>query len=105
MKALYGLDKNSIWWGASDLGWVVGHSYICYGPLLYGATSVMYEGKPDRTPDAAQYFRYLMLVPDNTRLKFIPTQSDLFRFIPKCVSEPVRTHASQSENSILLVES
>lgn len=40
------------------MGWVVGHSYICYGPLVYGATSVMYEGKPDRTPDASQYFRF-----------------------------------------------
>ena len=40
------------------MGWVVGHSYICYGPLVKGATSVMYEGKPDRTPDAGQYFRF-----------------------------------------------
>lgn len=59
MKTVYGINKNSVWWVASDMGWVVGHSYICYGPLVYGATSVMYEGKPDRTPDAGQYFRYL----------------------------------------------
>lgn len=59
MKTVYGMNKDSVWWVASDLGWVVGHSYICYGPLLYGATSVMYEGKPDRTPDAAQYFRVI----------------------------------------------
>ncbi|XP_076648307.1 acyl-CoA synthetase short-chain family member 3, mitochondrial [Halictus rubicundus] len=59
MKTVYGVDKDSVWWVASDLGWVVGLSYICYGPLLYGATSVMYEGKPDRTPDAAQYFRVI----------------------------------------------
>ncbi|XP_014226405.1 acyl-CoA synthetase short-chain family member 3, mitochondrial-like [Trichogramma pretiosum] len=59
MKAIYGMDKNSVWWVASDLGWVVGLSYICYGPLLYGCTSVMYEGKPDRTPDAGQYFRII----------------------------------------------
>lgn len=58
MKTIYGMDKNSVWWVASDLGWVVGLSYICYGPLLYGITSIMYEGKPDRTPDAGQYFRY-----------------------------------------------
>lgn len=57
MKAIYGMDKNSVWWAASDMGWVVGHSYICYGPLLSGVTSIMYEGKPDRTPDASQYFR------------------------------------------------
>ncbi|XP_076669967.1 acyl-CoA synthetase short-chain family member 3, mitochondrial [Andrena cerasifolii] len=59
MKAVYGMDKDSVWWVASDMGWVVGHSYICYGPLLYGATSIMFEGKPDRTPDAAQYFRII----------------------------------------------
>lgn len=57
MNIVYGMNRNSIWWVASDMGWVVGHSYICYGPLVYGATSVMYEGKPDRTPDAGQYFR------------------------------------------------
>ncbi|XP_076634515.1 acyl-CoA synthetase short-chain family member 3, mitochondrial [Colletes latitarsis] len=59
MKAVYGMEKDCVWWVASDMGWVVGHSYICYGPLLYGATSVLYEGKPDRTPDAAQYFRVI----------------------------------------------
>lgn len=59
MKAVYGMNKDSVWWVASDMGWVVGHSYICYGPLLLGATSVMYEGKPDRTPDAVQYFRII----------------------------------------------
>lgn len=55
--AIYGLKADDVWWAASDLGWVVGHSYICYGPLLFGATVVMYEGKPDRTPDPGQYFR------------------------------------------------
>ncbi|KYM77791.1 Acyl-CoA synthetase short-chain family member 3, mitochondrial [Atta colombica] len=59
MQTIYGLNKNSIWWVASDMGWVVGHSYICYGPLVKGATSIMYEGKPDRTPDAGQYFRLI----------------------------------------------
>lgn len=59
MNTIYGLKPNDVWWSASDLGWVVGHSYICYGPLLYGATSVMYEGKPDRTPDPGQYFRII----------------------------------------------
>lgn len=57
MKTFYGLNPDDVWWSASDFGWVVGHSYICYGPLLYGATSVLYEGKPDRTPDPGQYFR------------------------------------------------
>lgn len=54
-----GIGSSDVWWAASDLGWVVGHSYICYGPLLLGATTVMYEGKPDRTPDAGQYFRII----------------------------------------------
>lgn len=59
MSVLYGMKPDDVWWSASDLGWVVGHSYICYGPLLYGITSIMYEGKPDRTPDPGQYFRYI----------------------------------------------
>ncbi|KAJ8667401.1 hypothetical protein QAD02_009064 [Eretmocerus hayati] len=59
MKTIYGIDRDSVWWGASDVGWVVGHSYICYGPLIAGATSIMYEGKPDRTPDSSQYFRII----------------------------------------------
>ncbi|XP_023934561.2 acyl-CoA synthetase short-chain family member 3, mitochondrial [Bicyclus anynana] len=58
MHAVYGL-KQGVWWAASDLGWVVGHSYICYGPLLAGLTTVLYEGKPDRTPDPGQYFRII----------------------------------------------
>lgn len=53
------MRPDDVWWTASDLGWVVGHSYICYGPLLYGITSVMYEGKPNRTPDPGQYFRVI----------------------------------------------
>ncbi|XP_055610296.1 acyl-CoA synthetase short-chain family member 3, mitochondrial [Uranotaenia lowii] len=59
MNTIYGVQPNDVWWNASDMGWVVGHSYICYGPLLFGATSVMYEGKPDRTPDPGQYFRVI----------------------------------------------
>ncbi|GLV39394.1 uncharacterized protein CBL_13273 [Carabus blaptoides fortunei] len=59
MKVTYGMSPDDVWWTASDLGWVVGHSYICYGPLLYGLTSVMYEGKPNRTPDPGQYFRVI----------------------------------------------
>lgn len=46
-------------WAASDLGWVVGHSFICYGPLLAGLTTLVYEGKPVGTPDAGQYFRVI----------------------------------------------
>jgi len=57
MSCIYGMTEDDVWWTASDMGWVVGHSYICYGPLCAGLTSVMYEGKPDRTPDPGQYFR------------------------------------------------
>jgi propionyl-CoA synthetase len=46
MKNLYGVDPGEVWWTASDIGWVVGHSYIVYAPLLHGCTSIIYEGKP-----------------------------------------------------------
>ena len=59
MQNLYGIDPGEVWWCASDIGWVVGHSYIVYGPLLHGATSVMYEGKPVGTPDAGAFWRVI----------------------------------------------
>ncbi len=57
MKNLYNIDPGEVWWCASDIGWVVGHSYIVYGPLLHGATSILYEGKPVGTPDAGAFWR------------------------------------------------
>ncbi len=57
MQAVYGVDAGDVYWAASDIGWVVGHSYIVYGPLLRGATTVMYEGKPVGTPDAGAFWR------------------------------------------------
>ncbi|XP_042220057.1 acyl-CoA synthetase short-chain family member 3, mitochondrial-like [Homarus americanus] len=57
MKVIYGMNPGDVWWAASDLGWIVGHSYICYAPLLNGNTTVIYEGKPVGTPDAGQFFR------------------------------------------------
>jgi propionyl-CoA synthetase len=59
MKNLYGIDPGEVWWCGSDIGWVVGHSYIVYGPLIHGATSIMYEGKPVGTPDAGAYWRVI----------------------------------------------
>ncbi len=59
MKMIYGLDAGDVFWTASDVGWVVGHSYIVYGPLLRGCTSVMYEGKPVGTPDASAFWRVI----------------------------------------------
>jgi propionyl-CoA synthetase len=57
MRMIYGLQAGDVWWTASDVGWVVGHSYIVYAPLLRGCTSVMYEGKPVGTPDAGAFWR------------------------------------------------
>ncbi len=57
MRLIYGLDAGDVFWTASDVGWVVGHSYIVYAPLLRGCTSVMYEGKPVGTPDAGAFWR------------------------------------------------
>ena len=59
MKMIYGLDAGDVWWTASDVGWVVGHSYIVYAPLLRGCTTVMYEGKPVGTPDAGAFWRVI----------------------------------------------
>ncbi|MGN6572532.1 MAG: propionyl-CoA synthetase [Pseudolabrys sp.] len=57
MQNLYGIDPGEVWWCASDIGWVVGHSYIVYAPLLHGCTSILYEGKPVGTPDAGAFWR------------------------------------------------
>ena len=57
MRMIYGCDVGDVYWAASDVGWVVGHSYIVYAPLLRGCTSVMYEGKPVGTPDAGALWR------------------------------------------------
>ena len=57
MFNLYGVKPGEVWWCGSDIGWVVGHSYIVYGPLIHGATSIMYEGKPVGTPDAGAFWR------------------------------------------------
>ncbi|XP_035826677.1 acyl-CoA synthetase short-chain family member 3, mitochondrial [Aplysia californica] len=59
MWNIYGLKPGQVWWAASDLGWVVGHSYITYAPLLAGCTTVLYEGKPVGTPDPGAFFRVL----------------------------------------------
>ena len=59
MRLIYGLSAGDVFWTASDVGWVVGHSYIVYAPLLAGCTSVMYEGKPVGTPDAGAFWRML----------------------------------------------
>jgi len=59
MKTIYGMEPEDVWWAGSDFGWIVGHEYLCYSPLLHGNTTVIYEGKPIGTPDAGQYFRVM----------------------------------------------
>ena len=57
MKAIYNVEPGDVYWAASDVGWVVGHSYTVYGPLLHGCTTIVYEGKPIMTPDAGAFWR------------------------------------------------
>ncbi len=59
MKNLYGVEPGEVYWAASDVGWVVGHSYIVYAPLFHGCTSILYEGKPVGTPDAGAFWRVI----------------------------------------------
>jgi propionyl-CoA synthetase len=59
MKNIYGVEPGEVFWAASDVGWVVGHSYIVYGPLLNGSTTVLYEGKPVGTPDPGAFWRVI----------------------------------------------
>ncbi|MBT5108691.1 MAG: propionyl-CoA synthetase [Rhodospirillaceae bacterium] len=59
MKNIYGVDPGEVYWAASDVGWVVGHSYIVYAPLLHGCTTILFEGKPVGTPDAGVFWRVI----------------------------------------------
>lgn len=77
MNAVYGMNAGDVFWAASDVGWVVGHSYIVYGPLLAGCTSVLYEGKPVGTPDAGAFWRVI----SEHRVKALFTAPTAFRAI------------------------
>ncbi|MFN3937334.1 MAG: propionyl-CoA synthetase [Gemmobacter sp.] len=59
MRNIYGVEPGEVFWAASDVGWVVGHSYICYAPLVHGNTTVVFEGKPVGTPDAGTFWRVI----------------------------------------------
>jgi propionyl-CoA synthetase len=59
MKAIYNVEPGEVYWAASDVGWVVGHSYIVYAPLLHGCTTILFEGKPVGTPDAGTFWRVI----------------------------------------------
>ncbi|OMH32740.1 propionyl-CoA synthetase [Motiliproteus sp. MSK22-1] len=79
MKAIYDMDPGDVFWAASDVGWVVGHSYIVYGPLLTGLSTVFYEGKPVRTPDAGAFWR----VCEEYKVKALFSAPTAFRAIRK----------------------
>jgi len=79
MQAIYGVDTGDVYWAASDVGWVVGHSYIVYGPLLRGCTTVMFEGKPVGTPDPGAFWR--VIAEHGVRVLF--TAPTAFRAIKK----------------------
>jgi propionyl-CoA synthetase len=59
MKNFYDVDPGEVFWAASDIGWIVGHSYICYAPLIHGNTTLVFEGKPVGTPDAGTFWRVI----------------------------------------------
>jgi propionyl-CoA synthetase len=79
MKNIYGIEPGDVYWAASDLGWVVGHSYIVYAPLLYGATTIIYEGKPVGTPDPGAFWRVI----NEHKVKVLFTAPTAFRAIKK----------------------
>ena len=79
MKNIYGVDAGEVYWAASDVGWVVGHSYIVYAPLLKGCTTVLYEGKPVGTPDPGAFWRVI----SQHRVSVLFTAPTAFRAIKK----------------------
>ncbi|WP_148862511.1 propionyl-CoA synthetase [Marinobacter fonticola] len=79
MDLVYGAEPGDVFWAASDVGWVVGHSYIVYGPLITGCTTVLYEGKPVKTPDAGAFWR---VVADH-RVNILFTAPTAFRAVRK----------------------
>lgn len=79
MKNIYNVEPGDVFWAASDVGWVVGHSYICYGPLIHGNTTVVFEGKPVGTPDAGTFWRVIQ----EHNVKVLFTAPTAFRAIKR----------------------
>ncbi|SCM66888.1 propionate-CoA ligase PrpE [Donghicola eburneus] len=77
MKNIYNVEPGEVFWAASDVGWVVGHSYICYGPLITGNTTIVFEGKPIGTPDAGTFWRII----DEHKVKSFFTAPTAFRAV------------------------
>jgi propionyl-CoA synthetase len=95
MSAIYDIGPGDVFWAASDVGWVVGHSYIVYAPLLVGATTVLYEGKPVGTPDAGAFWR----VVQDYRVNALFTAPTAFRAIRK--EDPQAEHLAHYDVSSL----
>ncbi|MBM3481855.1 MAG: propionyl-CoA synthetase [Alphaproteobacteria bacterium] len=93
MKNIYAMKPGEVFWAASDIGWVVGHSYIVYAPLAYGCTSILYEGKPVGTPDAGAYWRLIA----EHQVKVLFTAPTAFRAIRR--EDPEATHLSRHDLS------
>jgi propionyl-CoA synthetase len=79
MKNIYDVDPGDVYWAASDVGWIVGHSYICYAPLIHGNTTVVFEGKPVGTPDAGTFWRVI----SEHNVKVLFTAPTAFRAIKR----------------------
>jgi propionyl-CoA synthetase len=79
MRNLYDMNPGEVFWAASDVGWVVGHSYICYGPLTFGCTTIVFEGKPVGTPDAGTFWRVI----EDHGVKCLFTAPTAFRAIKR----------------------
>jgi propionyl-CoA synthetase len=79
MSAIYGVKQGDVYWAASDIGWVVGHSYIVYAPLLKGCTTIIFEGKPVGTPDASVFWRII----EEHKVKTLFTAPTAFRAIKR----------------------
>ncbi|OBF26754.1 propionyl-CoA synthetase [Mycobacterium sp. ACS1612] len=95
MRHIYDTHPGEVYWAASDVGWVVGHSYIVYGPLLLGATTVLYEGKPVGTPDAGAFWR----VASEHGVKALFTAPTAIRAIKK--EDPEALHLAKYDLSAL----
>ena len=95
MSAIYDIEPGEVYWAASDVGWVVGHSYIVYGPLIHGCTTVLYEGKPIMTPDAGAFWRVI----SEHGVKALFTAPTAFRAIRK--EDPEAKLARQYDLSCL----
>ncbi len=100
MSAIYNMPQDGVFWAASDVGWVVGHSYIVYGPLLHGCATVLYEGKPVRTPDPGAFWR----VCDEYQVDVLFSAPTAFRAIKKedPHGEFIQHHSLQSLQAIFM---